>query len=613
MPPKLARPPKKGTKADLEAKAKKADDKANGILSPDELTTVFKKASLNAEKPVEVDDGGRSATGALISELRARDIKINAFSLALQGKILVEDTIIELNQGGRYGLLGRNGCGKSTLLKCLAAREIPIPSHFDVYLLDHEAAPSEMTALEYVITSAQEEIARLDLMIENILVDEGPESELLADLYERQEDLDPSTFETRASTILVGLGFKASATDSEGGSTIHKKCKDMSGGWRMRVALSRALFVAPSILLLDEPTNHLDLEACVWLEDYLATYKKILIVISHSQDFLNGVCTDMMVMQQQKLRYWSGNYDSYLNTRSEQDTSLIKLYKKQQVEINEIKQFISSCGTYANLVRQAKSRQKILDKMEADGLLEMPHEEPMFRFKFADAGNMSPPLISFSEVAFSYSGKKKDYLFKDISFGIHPASRIVLVGPNGAGKSTLLKLICCENAPTEGTVSTRSGLSVGRFHQHSAEVLEMDMSPVDYIQSKYQQKYPTNRLEEWRAVVGNYGIPKDYHLLPIKLLSDGLKTRLVFCEISLQTPHLLLFDEPTNAADMEMIDSMAEAINSFNGGVVVISHDFRLLQQVAEEIWVIDKGLHVFDGDIRAYKASLKKLHGYKK
>lgn len=142
----------------------------------------------------------------------------------------------------------------------------------------------------------------------------------------------------------------------------------------------------------------------MWLEDYLATYKKILIVISHSQDFLNGVCTDMMVMQQQKLRYWSGNYDSYLSTRAEQDTNLIKLYKKQQVEINEIKQFISSCGTYANLVRQAKSRQKILDKMEADGLLEMPFEEPMFRFKFADAGNMSPPLISFSEVAFSYSG-----------------------------------------------------------------------------------------------------------------------------------------------------------------------------------------------------------------
>jgi ATP-binding cassette, subfamily F, member 2 len=560
-----------------------------------------------------IDDGGRVATGNLISEPRARDIKISAFSLALHGKVLVEDTIIELNQGGRYGLVGRNGCGKSTFLKCLAAREVPIPAHFDMYLLAHEAPPSEMSALEYVINSAVEEVARLDAMIEQILVEDGPESELLQDLYDRQDELEPSTFETRASTILIGLGFKSSASEADGGSTIHKKTKDMSGGWRMRVALARALFIAPSILLLDEPTNHLDLEACVWLEDYLSTYSKILIVISHSQDFLNGVCTDMLVMQQQKLRYWSGNYDAYMKTRTEQETNTIKLYKKQQAEIAEIKQFISSCGTYANLVRQAKSRQKILDKMEADGLIEMPYSEPIFRFKFADAGNMSPPLISFSEVAFSYSGKKKDYLFSKVSFGIHPTSRIVLVGPNGAGKSTLLKLICGENAPTEGTVSTRSGLSIGRFHQHSAEVLNLDQSPVEYISSKYQHRYPSHRLEEWRSVVGNYGIPTEHHLMPISTLSDGLKTRLVFCEISLQNPHLLLFDEPTNAADMEMIDSMADAIRAFNGGVVVISHDFRLLQQITDEIWVVNRGLQVWNGDIRSYKDSLKATYGYKR
>lgn len=201
----------------------------------------------------------------------------------MHGKPLIEDTTIQLNQGGRYGLLGRNGCGKSTFLKCLAAKDVPIPKHFEVYLLCHEAPPEDVSALEYVINSAKNEVARLDALIENILVEEGPESELLMDLYDRQDELEPSTFETRASTILVGLGFKSTAADSEGGSTIHKKTKDMSGGWRMRVALARALFISPSILLLDEPTNHLDLEACVWLEDYLASYSKILIVISHSQ------------------------------------------------------------------------------------------------------------------------------------------------------------------------------------------------------------------------------------------------------------------------------------------------------------------------------------------
>lgn len=259
MPPKLSRPPKKGSKKDLEAKAAKASAKEKSAGGDgDELETVFKGLSTSGaeeQKATPEEDEGRIATGTLISEQRARDIKINAFSLSLHGAVLVEDTVIELNHGSRYGLIGRNGCGKSTFLKCLATREVPIPSHFDVYLLAHEASPGEDTALEYVINSAVAEVARLDAMIEQILTDEGPESELLSDLYEKQDEFDPSTFETRASTILVGLGFKAHAGDAEGGSTIHKKTKDMSGGWRMRVALAKALFLAPAILLLDEPTN----------------------------------------------------------------------------------------------------------------------------------------------------------------------------------------------------------------------------------------------------------------------------------------------------------------------------------------------------------------------
>ena len=227
---------------------------------------------------------------------------------------------------------------------------MPIPEHMDSYLLAEEAPPTELSALEWVLDAAHQEIARLEALAESIIGTEGPESESVMDVYESLDSRDPSTFKSRASKILLGLGFNS--------QTVHKKTRDMSGGWRMRVALSRALFIQPTMLLLDEPTNHLDLEACVWLEDYLAQYSKILVVVSHSQDFLNGVCTNMIVMQQREMKYWGGNYDTYRRTREEQDTNQVKLYKKQQAEIQHTKQFIASCGTFSNLVRQAKSPSK---------------------------------------------------------------------------------------------------------------------------------------------------------------------------------------------------------------------------------------------------------------
>jgi ATP-binding cassette subfamily F protein 2 len=495
-----------------------------------------------------------------------------------------------------------NGCGKSTLLQCIAAKEIPIPETTDVYLLREEAQPSDLSALEWVIDEARREVVRLEALAEHITVEEGPDSERLMDVYDSLDSLDPTTFESRASRILIGLGFNS--------TTIHKPTKDMSGGWRMRVALSRALFIQPTLLLLDEPTNHLDLEACVWLEDYLSTYKKILLVISHSQDFLNGVCTNMMVMQQRQLRYWGGNYDTYVTTREEQDTNQMKMYKKQQEEIAHTKAFIASCGTYSNLIRQGKSRQKVLDKMIEAGLLTPPYDDPRFRFKFPECGQMPPPVISFTDVAFSYSGKKEDYLFTNLHFGVDCDSRIALVGPNGAGKSTLLKLIVGEIEPCSGTVGRRSGVSLGRYHQHSADQLDFNKSPVEYLTDKFKDKYPSFKWEDWRSKVGSYGIVGDQQLQPIRNLSDGLKTRLVFCEIGLSNPHILLLDEPTNHCDMEMIDSLADAINGFEGGLILISHDFRLLTKVADQIWVVDKGVKRWEGDILSYKAKLKKQMG---
>lgn len=557
------------------------------------------------------EDSGRVAGATLISDARSPDIKFINFSLSMKSTTIVDNTDVDFRRGGRYGLIGRNGCGKSTLLKCIAEREIPIPEMHSIYLLSKEADPSELTALEYVIGPAQDELLRIEAMIEKLQV-EDPQSEALMDLFDRQDELDPTTFESRASIILRGLGFSPIGTAlKQGGATIDKKTKDMSGGWRMRVALARALFIAPSILLLDEPTNHLDLETCVWLEGYLAEYKKILIMCCHSQDFLNGVCTDMLVMSEKKLRCWSGNYDQYVKTKGEQETNQIKAYRKQQDDIEHIRAFIASCGTFANLVKQAQSKQKIIDKMEADGLIKMPYVEPIFRFRFQDAGKVDGVLVSASGCAFSYTGKKEDYLFQNVDFGVWPSSRIALVGPNGAGKSTLVKLICGDYSPCEGVMQRAGSLTIGRFHQHSADVLDLDKSPVEYIASKFSQKFPENRTEDWRAVVGTYGIPTSLHLEPIRYLSDGLKTRLVLCEISMRRPHILLLDEPTNAADMEMIDSMAEAIQQFNGAVVVISHDFRLLQQVVKEIWIVDRGIKTWNGDILTYKNLLKSKHGY--
>jgi ATP-binding cassette subfamily F protein 2 len=245
----------------------------------------------------------------------------------------------------------------------------------------------------------------------------------------------------------------------------------------------------------------------------------------------------------------AGNFDGYCQTRADQDKNQWTLYRKQQEEIAHIKEFIASCGTYANLVRQAKSREKQLNKMIEDGLIEKPFEDILFRFKFPECGTLPPPLISFSDVSFSYSGRKQDYLFHKVSFGVDCDSRVALVGPNGAGKSTLLKLMVGENQPTEGSVSIKGGITIGRYHQHSAEVLDEEASPVEYISRKFTERLGEKKLEDWRSVVGTYGIPSDYHMLPIKCLSDGLKTRLVFCEISLLNPHILLLDVGVEQGD----------------------------------------------------------------
>lgn len=609
-PPAKA-PAKKGRgKAVAKGKQKPLTKQEKAKLVAQEKARAFKEAKAKAEadgdktssrEEEKIESSGKthlSAHGILTSSERALDVKIEGFSLACYGTELIKDTAIEFTIGRRYGIIGSNGSGKSSLLKAIAERLIPIPDHIDIFYLENEAEPSDQTALEAVVAVKESEMKRLEQQAEKILEEDGPDSPLVMDIYQRLEDMDPATFESRAGKLLYGLGFSQ--------EMMHKATRDMSGGWRMRVSLARALFVRPTLLLLDEPTNHLDLEACVWLEQYLGQYDRCLMVVSHSQDFLNGVCTHIIHITPKKtLINYTGNYDQFVITKREKEVNQMKQYKKQQEDIKHIKEFIASCGTFSNLVRQAKSKQKIIDKMEEKGLIEKVEEPPVYNFDLPECEKLPPPVLQFNNVGFAYSGNMEHALYRNLDLAVDMDSRIALVGPNGAGKSTLLKLMCDELKPTEGEIRRHMHLSIGRYHQHSNEALDVKSTVLDFVRSQFPEKKWEE--QEWRRQLGRY-ISGAQQKARIETLSDGIRTRIVFCVLALRRPNMILLDEPTNHLDMECIDSLAAAINKYEGGVVVVSHDFRLLQQIARTIWVCDnKSVTTWPGDIRSYKASLVK------
>lgn len=539
----------------------------------------------------------RACTGVLTSDPMSTDVKIDGFTLTAWSHELISDSAIELTIGRRYGLIGANGSGKTTFLKTLASREVPIPDHIDIFLLDNEAPPTDLTGIQWIATEVKNEIERLEALAEHVCETLGPESTQLQIVYDDIAKLEELNPETHAASLLHGLGF--------GPKMMGKATKDMSGGWRMRVSLAKALFVRPTLLLLDEPTNHLDLEACVWLENYLAKYDKCLVVNSHSQDFLNTVCTNIIeITPKQKLTYWTGNFDTYLHSKRDLEINQMKKYEKEQDDIKHIKQFIASCGTYANAVKQAKSKQKILDKMYAAGLTEKVVPPPTFNFSFADCDPLAPPVLAFHNVGFAYSGKTSDLLYTGVDLAVDMDSRVALVGPNGTGKSTLLKLMNGELNPTLGDIRRHLDLRIGRYHQHSTDVLNLDMTPLEYIASKFPEQ---KRDEEaWRGVIGRYGVSGKMQKSKIGHMSDGQRARIVFCELALANPNVLLLDEPTNHLDMTCIDALADAINNFNGGVVLVSHDFRLLSRAAKSIWLCDnETVKPFPGDITEYKKHL--------
>jgi len=539
----------------------------------------------------------RSSTGVLASHPQSRDIKVDQVTLNFYGGELLVDTKLELTFGHKYGLIGLNGCGKSTLMSTISNREFPIPDHVDIFHVTREIAPSSKSALECVMEVDEERI-RLEAEAESLaLCEDDISQERLSDIYERLDAMESATAAKRAGLILDGLGFTKRMQDTP--------AKDFSGGWRMRIALARALFISPTLLLLDEPTNHLDLEACVWLENYLKNYKRIILLVSHSQDFLNGVCTDIVHMHLNQLKYYGGNYETYIKTRNELEENQMKRHKWEQDQISHMKDYIARFGHgSAKLARQAQSKEKTLKKMVDGGLTEKVNQDKTVTFYFPDCDNIPPPVLMVQHVAFKYEGAPKK-IFNDLDFGLDLDSRIALVGPNGAGKSTLIKLLTGDLVPTDGLIRKNPHVRMVRYHQHLHEILDLNQSAVDWLMHCFPE---IKELEEMRKLVGKYGLTGRQQTCPMRNLSDGQRCRIIFAWMAWQKPHMLLLDEPTNHLDLETIDALADALNEFNGGMILVSHDFRLINQVAEEIWECkDSKVTKWTGGIMEYKTALIK------
>ncbi|KAK9043002.1 hypothetical protein V6N11_071353 [Hibiscus sabdariffa] len=554
------------------------------------------------------------------ADANVKDITIDNFSVSARGKELLKNASVKISHGKRYGLVGPNGMGKSTLLKLLAWRKIPVPKNIDVLLVEQEVVGDDRTALQAVV-SANEELVRLReevAALQNGGEDESglngdDTGEKLAELYERLQILGSDAAEAQASKILAGLGF---TKEMQGRST-----RSFSGGWRMRISLARALFVQPTLLLLDEPTNHLDLRAVLWLEEYLYRWKKTLVVVSHDRDFLNTVCTEIIHLHDMKLQFYRGNFDDFESGYEQRRKEMNKKFEIYEKQVKAAKRSgnraqqekVKDRAKFAAAKEAAKNKGK--SKVDED---ERPAEAPKkwrdysVEFHFPEPTELTPPLLQIINVSFSYPNRE-DFKLSDVDVGIDMGTRVAIVGPNGAGKSTLLNLIAGDLVPTDGEVRRSQKLRIGRYSQHFVDLLTMEETPVQYLLRLHPDQEGLSKQEAVRAKLGKFGLPSHNHLTPIAKLSGGQKARVVFTSISMSKPHILLLDEPTNHLDMQSIDALADALDEFTGGVVLVSHDSRLISRVCEDeeksqIWVVDNGtVNTFPGTFEDYKDELQR------
>ncbi|XP_044755619.1 uncharacterized protein LOC123314401 isoform X1 [Coccinella septempunctata] len=510
---------------------------------------------------------------------KIQDIRIENFDIAYGDKVLLQGADITLAYGRRYGLVGRNGLGKSTLLRMIAGGQLQIPSHFSILHVEQEVIGDETLALDSVLQcdTIRENLLKREKEM-SFLVNSGASSDSnlsseLTEIYNQLQNIEADKAPAKASIILSGLGFTPLMQQ--------KATKTFSGGWRMRLALARALFSRPDLLLLDEPTNMLDIKAIIWLENYLQNWPTTLLVVSHDRNFLETVPTDILHLHSQRIDAYRGNYDQFVKTKTEKHKNQQREYEAQMAHRAHVQEFIDKFRYNANRAASVQSKIKMLEKLPE---LKPVEKEIEVTLKFPDTESLSPPILQMNEVSFRYNAER--IIFSDVNLGATMESRICIVGDNGAGKTTLLKIIMDILPPSSGTCNVHRNLKFGYFSQHHVDQLDMTVNSVELL----QQAFPGKPSEEYRRQLGSFGISGDLALQTVASLSGGQKSRVAFARMCMERPNFLVLDEPTNHLDIETIEALGKAINKFTGGVILVSHDERLIRMVCKELWICASG-----------------------
>jgi ATP-binding cassette subfamily F protein 3 len=516
-------------------------------------------------------------------------LAIDNIVVRIAGREILSGATANLPAGRRIGLVGRNGAGKSTLFKVILGElhpddgQVSWPSAWRVGAVAQEAPGTDVSLIDTVLEA---DIERTRLLAE---AEHETDGHRLGDIYGRLNAIDAYTAPARAAEILAGLGF--SAQDQL------RPCKEFSGGWRMRVALAAILFSAPDLLLLDEPTNYLDLEGVLWLENFLQKYRGTVVIVSHDRDLLNTAAEFILHLERGKLTLYTGNYDTFVETRAAKRALDVAFAKKQEAARAHMQAFVDRFKAKASKARQAQSRMKMLAKL---AVVEVPVDEHVAPIRIPEATPASPPLITMDRASVGYEPGKP--ILTGLSFRFDPEDRIALLGKNGNGKSTLAKLLAGKLDVMGGEFVRARKLVVGYFAQHQQEELDTTITPVETL----SRLRPKLTMEQVRGQLGGFGFSADKALTKVGQLSGGERARLMLALATLDKPNLLILDEPTNHLDIDARNELLTALNDFDGAVVLVSHDRRLIEATADRLLLVADGkVSPFEGDLDDYRRFL--------